>query len=114
LISANLLHLSYNMWCDRLPSSWGHYTHDQLHYIQVSDTLRFDDTLWRDLTEEMAKAGLNMVVIDLGDAIQYESHPEIAVKKAWSPARLREELARLRNLGLEPTPKLNFSTAHDA
>jgi hypothetical protein len=114
LIWANLLHLSYNMWCDRRPSSWGHYSRDQLHYIQVSDTLRFDDALWRDLTEKMAKGGLNMLVIDLGDGIQYESHPEIAVKGAWSAARLREELTRLRTLGLEPIPKLNFSTAHDA
>ena len=27
--------------------------------------------------------------------------------------RLRKELARLRKLGLEPIPKLNFSTTHD-
>ena len=62
----------------------------------------------------MARAGMNMLVIDLGDGIRYESHPEIAVQGAWPPARLREELARLRALGLEPIPKLNFSTAHDA
>jgi hypothetical protein len=61
----------------------------------------------------MAKAGMNMVVIDVGDAIEYASHPEISVKNAWSSTRLGEELARLRSLGLEPIPKLNFSTAHD-
>lgn len=114
LLWGNLLHLSYNMWCDRRPSSWGSYKRDQLHYVQTADSLRFDDSLWRDLTDKMSKAGLNLVVIDLGDAIRYESHPEIAVRGAWTPARLREELARLRSLGLEPIPKLNFSTAHDA
>lgn len=114
LIWANLLHLSYNMWCDRLPSSWGAYTKDQLHYVQTSDTLRFDESLWRDLTERMAQVGMNMVVIDVGDAVRFQSHPEIAVKGAWSRERLRKELARLRALGLEPIPKLNFSTAHDA
>jgi len=113
MIWANLIHLSYNMWCDRLPDSWGYYTRDQLHFVQVSDTLRFDDSLWRDITEKMAKAGMNMVVIDVGDGIQFASHPEISVKKAWSPGRLGEELARLRSLGLEPIPKLNFSTSHD-
>lgn len=113
MIWGNLLHLSYNMWCDRLPASWGNYRPDQLHNVQVSDTLRFDDSLWRDVTERMAKAGMNMVVIDVGDAIEYASHPEVSVKNAWSSTRLGEELARLRSLGLEPIPKLNFSTAHD-
>lgn len=90
------------MWCDRLPASWGNYRTDQLHNVQVSDTLRFDDSLWRDVTERMAKAGMNMVVIDVGDAIEYASHPEVSVKNAWSSTRLGEELARLRSLGPEP------------
>jgi hypothetical protein len=55
-----------------------------------------------------------MVVIDLGDAVKYKSHPEIAVKGAWTRDKLRKELARLRKLGLEAIPKLNFSTGHDA
>ena len=113
MIWGNLIHLSYNMWCDRLPESWGNYSRDQLHYVQVSDTLRFDDRLWYDITEKMAKAGMNMVVIDVGDGILYRSHPEISVKNAWSASRLGEELSRLRSMGLEPVPKLNFSTAHD-
>lgn len=113
MIWGNLLHLSYNMWCDRRPEKWGNYSQDQLHYVQVSDTLRFDDKLWYDITEKMAKAGMNMVVIDVGDGIQFESYPEISVRNAWSHARLGEELARLRSLGLEPVPKLNFSTGHD-
>ncbi len=37
LIWANLIHLSYNMWCVRLPNFWGNYTREQLHYVQVSD-----------------------------------------------------------------------------
>jgi hypothetical protein len=61
----------------------------------------------------MATVGMNMVVIDLGDGIQYESHPEIAVKNAWTPAKLKTELAKARKLGLEPIPKLNFATTHD-
>jgi hypothetical protein len=114
MIWGNLIHLSYNMWCDRLPDKWGKtYTHDQMHYVKVSDTLRFDDKLWFDITEQMAKVGMNMVVIDIGDGIQFASHPEISVKNAWPITRLTEELVRLRSIGLEPIPKLNFSTAHD-
>jgi len=99
LIWANLLHLSVNMWNDVPP--------------QYSEELRFDVPLWNELTERMADSGFNMVVIDVGDAVQLQSHPEIAVRNAWSPERLREELTRLRGLGLEPIPKLNFSTGHD-
>ena len=43
----------------------------------------------------------------------YDSHPEIAVKNAWTPQRLRKEFQRLRDAGLEPIPKLNFSAGHD-
>ncbi len=62
----------------------------------------------------MAAAGMNMLVIDLGDAVKYESHPEIAIKNAWTTKRLKTELARLRKLGIEPIPKLNFSASHCA
>jgi len=61
----------------------------------------------------MADSGLNMITIDLGDGVRYESHPEIAVKNAWTVDRLRDELTRLRELGLEPLPKLNFGAGHD-
>lgn len=76
--------------------------------------LRCDSALWNEVTAAMAAAGMNMVVIDVGDGVRFESHPELAVKGAWSPVRLRRELGRLRKMGLEPVPKLNFSTCHDA
>ena len=75
--------------------------------------LRCEKALWDELTQAMARAGINQLVIDLGDAVRYESHPEIAVEGAWSVDALRAELTRLRGLGLEPIPKLNFATTHD-
>ena len=56
--------------------------------------LRFDESLWNDLLRQMADAGMNLVVIDLGDGVRYDSHPEIAVENAWTPERLRGELRR--------------------
>ena len=107
LIWGNLLHLSFNMWPDRnapnLPHEW-----------KFHERMYFDDALWLEITQEMAAVGMNMVVLDLGDAVYYASHPEISLPDAWSHDRLKRELARLRNLGLEPIPKLNFSTGHDA
>jgi hypothetical protein len=107
---AYLAHLSFNMWCDRPTDRWG----KAAQYICYKPYMRFDERLWRDLTSAMVDAGINMVVLDLGDGVEYQSHPEIGVEGAWSVTKLRDELSRLRSIGLEPVPKLNFSTAHDA
>ena len=37
---------------------------------QRADHLRFDETVWRTLTQRMKAAGMNLVVIDLGEALQ--------------------------------------------
>ena len=108
LIWGILLHLSYNMWDDHV------HENPRSPYVMYRPDLRFDEGLWNDLLARMAEAGGNLVVIDLGDGVRYESHPKIAVRGAWSPERLRSELAKTRGMGLEPIPKLNFSTAHDA
>lgn len=108
MIKAYLVHLSYNMWADRDAPEW------KLDHVSAKPYLRFDTSLWRDILGRMVDAGLNMVIIDLGDAVQYTSHPEIAVEGAWTVGRLREQLARARDMGLEPIPKLNFSASHDA
>jgi hypothetical protein len=53
-----------------------------------------------------------MVVMDLGEFLAYPSHPELAVKGSWSADRMREEVRRLKAMGLEPIPKMNFSASH--
>jgi len=106
IIWGNLLHLSFNMWED-----WDAPGKEMRSYRPY---LRFDEKLWNDLLIKMADNHLNMVVLDLGDGVQYKSHPEIAVKNAWSIKKLKEELSKMRDLGLEPIPKLNFASSHDA
>ena len=110
---AYMLKLGTNMWCDVVPPKWAHYAADELHYKGAADHLRCDDALWREVTDKARAVGFNMLLMDLGEGIQYPSHPELAVKGSWSPDKLRAELARLRGMGLEPVPKLNFSTSHD-
>lgn len=100
-----LLHLSYNMWEDRECPPAPHRAY--------SPNLRFDGELWRELTERISRAGGNTIVLDLGDGIRYRSHPELAVNGAWEVERLRQEIAVLREQGIQLLPKLNFSTAHD-
>lgn len=105
-IWACLLHLSFNMWEDH-PSTIRPFR-------GYKPDLELDEPVWEEAVSKAVTSGMNMIVIDLGDAVRYESHPEIAVKNAWTPERLRTELAKLRKAGLEPIPKLNFSATHDA
>ena len=110
MIWANLLHLGRNLWCDRKADAWP--AHIGRHVI-ASPRLRFSEPLWNQLLARMAEAGMNMVVMDLAEGVRYRSHPELAVEGSWPAGKLRREIKRLRAMGLEPIPKLNFSTAHD-
>ena len=76
--------------------------------------LQCRDDLWRQSIDRLAARKMNLVFIDLGEGIAYPSHPELAVPGTWSVEKTRAELARIRSLGIEPMPKLNFSTCHDA
>lgn len=129
LIWANLLHLSYNMWTDHSNVAWDdlpsdHYTPRDFDIKTCMDARRwargyrpfltFDYTTWTSILNHMVHSGMNMVIIDLGDGVKYDSHPEIAVENAWTVSQLRSEVKKIRNMGLEPIPKLNFATTHDA
>ena len=78
-----------------------------------ADHVRFDEPSWRRLTDALAKAGCNQIIIDLAEIVVYPSHPELAVNGSWSVEKLRAEIARLRNMGFEVIPKMNFSACHD-
>ena len=93
-IWAFLCHLGYNMWED------------------TADHLRFERDAWEEITAALQEAGCNMIVLDIGEGIRLDSHPEIAVKGSWTKEEMKAELARLRGMGFEVIPKLNFSTAH--
>lgn len=122
-----LLHLGSNMWSDWTPdgvypksfeeeSQWvrdGKLKFTKSHLYGTRDYFSTDWQSWRKQVDGIKSEGLNAVFIDLGEAYAYPSHPELWVKGSLSPAQLRKELARIRALGLEPIPKLNFSTGHD-
>lgn len=105
-IWAYLLPLSYNMGNDRP-------TTERDERTIYTPYLRFDESLWNDMLPKLVDAGVNMLVIDFCDGVKYRSHPEIALPDAWSPEKLRTGLDRIRSVGIEPIPKLNFSATHD-
>ena len=102
-----LIHLSRHMWSDGSTPSANWYLPS---YTKENGV---DIEVWDETVAFLAERGFNTVLIDLGDAVQYESHPEIAAPDAWSKAFLRKKLNEIRALGMTPIPKLNFSTAHD-
>ena len=93
-IWALMVHLSMNEWDTVYPQ------------------LQFDGQMWDWLLEEAPKQGFNYILLDVGDGIQFHSHPEISVSDAWSHRRVHKELARCREKGLTVIPKLNFSSFH--
>lgn len=116
MIWAYLAHLSFNMWEEHDAPIQSHLSEEYRRHLAIRKArpvLSFDDAVWDAMLETFRNNGINMVVLDLGDGVQYASHPEIAVEGAWTPARLQRKVARLRAMGIEPIPKLNFSTCHD-
>ena len=106
---ACLVHLGTNMWGNDGVTPETVEDGEEV----ISKTLRCDDAVWRRTLDRLAKSGANMVLIDVGDGVLFPSHPELAVKGAWTPDKMLAEVRRLRGMGLEPIPKLNFATTHD-
>ena len=100
-----LIHLSANMWGE--PNS-------HMPTAPWRDVMDTDEEIWTKVIDFLPTAGINTVVIDVGDAILYETHPEISLPGAWPKEKLKKELDRMRAMGLTPLPKLNFSAGHDA
>ena len=120
-----LVHFGMNMWGDNMgkPSRDGlikkRLTDREFELVCGDDYLRqdrvrFDEPLWRDLSEQLRKDGCNQIVVDVGEFLKYPSHPEMAVKGSWEPDRLTAEVKRLNGMGFEVVPKLNFSCCHRA
>ena len=108
-----LVHFGYNSWIDA-PIEKQDKTKIKPSLIDdyCAGHVRFSETSWRRLSDALAKAGCNQIVIDLAEIVQYPSHPELAVKGSWSVEKLRAELDRLRGIGFEVIPKMNFSATH--
>ncbi len=77
---------------------------------QENNNVDFD--VWDRIVTRCAECGYNTLLIDLGDAIKYKSHPEISAPDALTHEEVRALLDKARALGLTPIPKLNFSTIH--
>lgn len=107
MIWSYLLHLSTHMWDNENSKPRGWY----LPPLFTPEN-KVDLDVWDETVNFLEKCRYNMVIVDVGDAVKYESHPEISAPDAWDKAFLKKKLDEMRAKGLEPIPKLNFSTGH--
>ena len=108
MIWAYFLQLSMHMWEDEYTPPRGWYLDKGYHEENVTDI-----SVWDEMVSFIAERKFNICVVDVGDGIKYESHPEISAPDAWDKDFLKKKLDEMRGLGIEPIPKLNFSACHD-
>lgn len=110
-IWAYLIHLGSNMWTKKGKVASGIRHEEDFTY---KDKMFCQKETWTKVTNFLPSCGINTLIIDIGEGVRLDSHPEIAIEGAWSKEELRAELERLRSIGLTPIPKFNFSCGHDA
>ena len=113
-IWAYLIHLNRNMW------SWGDRDaprnlglREKEKYDRI-EKLAIDWKKYDELIRFLPKQGVNTVLVDVGNGVQFERHPEISQKEALTKDELKKRLCEIRSLGMTPIPKLNFSCGHDS
>lgn len=112
-----LVHLGTNFWFEKdntRAQKENPGEADKVWKSPASPEMRFDEAEWKHYKETLRRAGVNAVVLDIGEGLVYPSHPELSSVGAWTPERLRAEADELRGMGIELIPKLNFSATHDA
>lgn len=103
------IQLGSNMWNE--PGNTSHREHRSTP--SASTTFLFDRGAWNEHTALLKEAGVNTLVVDVGEALRYERHPEINVEGSWDHDTMRAEVERLEGMGFLLIPKLNFSACHD-
>ena len=104
-----LLHLGSNLWREEGNSKGREHRSTP----EASAVFLFNRECWNKHTEDLRQAGVDTLIIDIAEALKYESHPEINVRDSWDHDTMKKEIARLEGMGFELIPKLNFSAAHD-
>lgn len=110
-IWAFMIQLGNNMW-DKKGRQYTVFKDDEEAVYR--DFIYTDKAIWDEITAFLPQCGINTLLIDMGEGVRLDSHPELAVEGSWTKEQMRTELTRLRSLGLTPIPKYNFSCGHSA
>ena len=106
------LYLGENMWGDS-PRPSKLYPAQCGAYDRRTNKINTDMDTWYRVVDQLPSFGINSILIDVGEGLKYDSHPELAVDGSLTHDELKKLLDYIRSLGMEPLPKLNFSACHD-
>lgn len=106
---AHLVHLGSNMWNEEGNTKGREHRSTPC----ASPKLLFNRECWDAHMLELKACGVNTLIVDVGDAMLYESHPEIALEGSWDKNTMKAEIDKLTAMGFELVPKINFSSCHD-
>ena len=90
MMYAYLIHLSANMWRKKGQKSTNIKDEEDAIY---HEEMCCDRETWRKITDFLPECGINTLLIDVGDGIQFDRHPEISIPGAWSKDKLKKELS---------------------
>ncbi len=68
----HLLHLGSNLWREEGNSKGREHRSTP----EASPVLLFNRECWNKHTEDLRKAGVDTLIIDIAEALKYESHPK--------------------------------------
>jgi len=116
MIWAYYIELSRHMWADASAEKRYIYLPNgsQGDLYGYNESNQIDVDTWDRMMKFLAAHKFNTVVIDLGDQVKWETHPEICAPNAWTKEYTKQKLDEIRALGITPIPKMNFSSCHDA
>ena len=91
-IWAFLIHLGSNMWAKK-GTTWGRKIHEE--DFGYKEEMFCDREVWRKVTDFLPAQGINTLLIDIGEGLLLDSHPEIATKGAWTKAEMKAEIEKM-------------------
>jgi len=74
----------------------------------------FDKDTFEKIIDEAKGFGFDTVMLNLGEGIVYDSHPEIAIKGSMPKAEFKKYLDKIKALGMKIAPMLDFSAVRNA
>ena len=102
------LELSNHMWDDEFTPSRFYNMPPRYNPLNINDV-----SFWEEIIKFLAERQFTSVTIEVGDAVLWDSHPEIAAPNAWSKNFFGDILDKFRAVGITPFPLMNFATCHD-
>ena len=102
------LMISNHMWDDEYSPSKFHNMPKRYNPENVNE-----ESFWDEIISFLAECKYTAVFIEIGDAVIFDKHPEIAAPNAWTKEKFRGLLDKFRKVGIDPWPRLDFSACHD-